>query len=252
MYYLEYSISPGDDIDNPDHWWRWMPALGFTIDIENVKLEHDALDPDEFYRAYGNGWTGSSSQVIPAAKWASCYAPKTKREGKVWMALDVSPGKNGTGRSASIAIASFRGDDIHVELLCNDPGIGWVADKIGELTRKHRVQSLRYDSTGPARLIIPDIKLKSMANLIETDSRAMVDACGRFHQAALDCTVHHRNQVQLTRAVEGAATRVLEDAWAWKRRTSTADISPLVACTLAHWDAVVNRDRGPSKMHTGG
>src|SRR5665213_785028 len=61
VYYLEYSVGPDDDIHNPEHWHRWMPALGHTIDIENVKLEHNTLDEDEFYRAYGNGWTGSTS-----------------------------------------------------------------------------------------------------------------------------------------------------------------------------------------------
>jgi ABC-type sulfate transport system substrate-binding protein len=39
--------------------------------------------------------------------------------------------------------------------------------------------------------------------------------------------------------VSGAARRTLLDAWAWARRTSQTDISPLVAATAARW-AIIN------------
>jgi hypothetical protein len=35
--------------------------------------------------------------------------------------------------------------------------------------------------------------------------------------------------------VKGAAKRPLGDAWAWSRKSSGVDISPLVAITLAVW-----------------
>lgn len=253
VYYLEYSIGPEDDINNPDHWWRWMPALGYTIDIDAVMLEYDAMKgtPDEFFRAYGNGWTGSSSQIIPAADWAACYSPKTARTGKVWMAVDVSPGLNGKGRAASIAVASFRGAEIHTEIIAHGAGDSWVAEKLGELTRKHTVQLLYIDTTGPVGEILPDIKLLAMANLEIADSKTMAHACGRLLSGVLDRVVRHRDQPMLTAAVEGAAKRVLDDSWAWKRRTSTSDISPLVAITLAAWGAATNGDRGMIGMHTG-
>ncbi len=251
--YLEFSIDPDvDDIHNPDHWWRWMPALGYTQSIDALLMEKEAMDADEFYRAFGNGWTKSGKQIIPAAKWAAAFEPKTARHGKVWMAVDVSPGANGGGRSASISIASFRDNAIDVEVLAHGSGTDWVAEKIGELTRKNTVQSLWLDATGPIGQIVPDIKLKSMAKIEETDARTMANACGRFHQAVLDRSVRHRNQDVLNAAVEGADKRILEDGWAWKRRTSTADISPLVSCTLAHWAACVGRDRGLIGMHTPG
>ena len=247
VYFVEYSVGPDDDINNPDHWWRWMPALGYTIDVEAVMLEHDGMkdNPDEFYRAFGNGWTGSSTQIIPAAAWAACFAEKTPRDGgAVWMAADAAPGLGGRGRSASIAVASWRGAEIHVEVIAYDTGIAWLADKIGELTRAAAVSMLYIDTTGPIGQVVPDIKLKSAAPLEIVDTKTMANACGRFHQGVLDRIVRHRDQDMLNAAVEGAARRTLDDLWAWKRRTSTSDISPLVAVTLAAWGAAINGERG--------
>lgn len=251
VYYLEYSVGPDDDIHDERHWHRWMPALGHTIDIENVRLEHDTLDDDEFYRAYGNGWTGSATQIIPAVAWAQSYAAKTRREGKVWMAVDVSPGLNGQGRSASIAVASYRGSEIHVEVIEHGPGLSWVADKLRELTGKSSVERVYVDTTGPVGQILPDIERKSRATVEVIDTRSMAYACGRFHQGVLDSTIKHRDQPMLNAAVEGAAKRLLEDSWAWKRRTSTADISPLVACTLAAWGAAINQKPDVIQMYLG-
>lgn len=253
VFYLEYSVGPEDDIHNPDHWWRWMPALGFTISPAAVQLEHDTLDEDEFYRAFGNGWTGSTTQIIPAVKWAEGNAPKEPRTGKVWMAVDVSPGLAGHGRSASIATASYRGDsNIFVEVIESGAGFTWVADKLGELTRQHRVEKVYVDTTGPVGQILKDIERKSVAKVEVVDSRGMANACGRFHQGVLDGTVKHRDQDLLNAAVAGADKRILEDSWAWKRRTSTADISPLVACTLAHWGAVTGVRRDTITFYTAG
>jgi hypothetical protein len=39
--------------------------------------------------------------------------------------------------------------------------------------------------------------------------------------------------LDLWNAIRGAAVRPLGDSWAWSRKNSTVDISPLVACTLA-------------------
>jgi hypothetical protein len=251
IYYLEYAIDPSrDDIDNPEHWHRWMPALGYTQTIKALLMEKEAMDADEFFRAFGNGWSKTGKQIIDAASWAQAYREKTPRHGKVWMSVDASPGLHGEGRSASIAVSSYRGDDhIDSEIVAHGPGTAWVAERIGKLTREQKVQLVMVDLSGPIGTILPDIKLKCMANIEEVDARTMANACGRYHQDVLDDVAHHRSQDMLNAAVEGAAKRDLEDGWAWKRRTSTTDISPLVAVTLSHWAAAINRDRGPITMH---
>ncbi len=248
IYYLEYSCGPDDDIDNPEHWPRWMPALGYTIQLDAVDIEHDAMKADAFLRAYGNRRTGHTNQIIPADAWANCYRPRSFREGAAWMAVDASPGLGGAGRSASIVVASYRDKRVRVEVIRHGDGIMWVPEALGVVTRQHQVRALYIDPTGPIAGIMSDIKKQAMAKIITIEARDMANACGRFHQAALDGTVEHGNQAMLNGAVEGADKRSLEDAWAWKRRTSTSDISPLVAATLAHWGAVVDGQLGIVKM----
>jgi hypothetical protein len=41
--------------------------------------------------------------------------------------------------------------------------------------------------------------------------------------------------------VTGAKKRPLGDAWAWSRKSSAVDISPLVACTLARFAVAGDR-----------
>jgi hypothetical protein len=40
---------------------------------------------------------------------------------------------------------------------------------------------------------------------------------------------------ELDSAIKGAAKRTLGEAWAWSRKSSDVDISPLVSVTLAFW-----------------
>lgn len=47
--------------------------------------------------------------------------------------------------------------------------------------------------------------------------------------------LRHRGERELTVALDGAAMRPLGDQWAWSRKNSGVDISPLVAVTLACW-----------------
>lgn len=251
VYVLEYAAGPEDDVNNPDHWPRWMPALGYTVPMKRALSEHGVLSPEEWLRAWCNGWTGASSQIIPAAAWAACHAPKTPRTGKVWMSVDASPGVGGKGRSASIAVASWRGKKIAVQVIKHGAGLDWLADAIGELTRTNTVQLLYIDTTGDIKQVLPDIRRTAMAKIEVVDVGTMGAACGRFHQGVIDGVIQHLGQPMLDAAVEGADKRTLEDQWAWKRRSSTADISPLVAATLAAWGAAVNGERGPVLMYTG-
>jgi hypothetical protein len=61
-------------------------------------------------------------------------------------------------------------------------------------------------------------------------------ACGGFVDAVLGGTVRHRGNPLLLSAVVSARKRTVgQDLWAWSRKSSAADISPLVAATLALW-----------------
>jgi hypothetical protein len=54
-----------------------------------------------------------------------------------------------------------------------------------------------------------------------------------FADTLISGKLAHRDQLPLTAAVSGALRRPLGDAFAWSRKTSPVDISPLYAATFA-------------------
>jgi hypothetical protein len=72
-------------------------------------------------------------------------------------------------------------------------------------------------------------------------------ACGTFYDAVDQRTVRHLGTAELVTALKGAVKRPLGDAWAWSRKSSTVDITPLVACTIGLW-GVENRVRTSEPM----
>lgn len=78
-------------------------------------------------------------------------------------------------------------------------------------------------------------------------AREHAQALGQFLDACNDDTLRHLGGSKLNSAVAGAAVRTAGDADMWGRRTSKADITPLVAVTLA-LGGVPAPDRRP-KIH---
>jgi ABC-type hemin transport system substrate-binding protein len=90
------------------------------------------------------------------------------------------------------------------------------------------------DERGPAGALIA--QLKNAGIQVETVSAAEhAQACGVLVDAVDQQRARHLGTPELAAAIKGAAKRPLGDAWAWSRKSSTVDISPLVAVTLALW-----------------
>ncbi|RKT49351.1 terminase large subunit domain-containing protein [Saccharothrix australiensis] len=68
----------------------------------------------------------------------------------------------------------------------------------------------------------------------DADERADVDEGQDVDETGVG-TIRHIGQTPLNVAVANAISRPLGDAYAWGRRVSSGDISPLVAVTLARW-----------------
>jgi hypothetical protein len=71
-----------------------------------------------------------------------------------------------------------------------------------------------------------------------TSTRDVVAGCGQMFDAAADDQLRHMGQAPLTDAIAGASKRdVSGGGWAWSRKNSSVDITPLVAATNALWGA---------------
>lgn len=238
--YFEWS-APEEETDygNPDVWAACMPALGITQPVDAVRAEFDAMKLDEFRRAYLNQWTSAVSRIIPAEAWNAILDRLSEIQGRLFLAVDASPGA-GSGRSASIGVGGHNATGrVHGEIIDNAPGLAWVAPRLGELTRRWpNVEALYVDPTGPIGSVLPDIEQACACRIVTIDARTMANAAERYLEDVMTGAACHIGQEVLDVAVDGAARRTLLDSWAWARRRSSTDISPLVTVTLTHWAAV--------------
>lgn len=234
--YFEYSapVAEGQEVDIYDRrlWWATHPALGHTITEAALAADAETMDPVDFARHYlCIPAKQAHVHVIPSASWRACGAPGARSDQTPTFALDVTPERSG----ASIAAAS-RLHDGKVLLECIDqrPGTDWLVERVVELDQRWRPSAVVIDPTSPAGSFIAPLELAGV-KVEQPTARQVAQACGALFDAVVAGTVRHLDQGPLNGALAGARKRQVGDAWAWSRRSSSVDITPLVAVTLARW-----------------
>jgi len=227
--YCEYSAPDGADAADPEVWYRCNPALGpgGTITEQAVRDELRTMDVTDFSRSRLNQWTSSLvDPVVPLSVWASLTDRFSTPGNDIVLAFDSTP----DGARSSIAIASQRTDGrIHVELIDNQEGIGWLAARIKQLERDHAPRYIVCDAKSPAANILPELGM-------QVRELNAVEACKHYAGFVAACNegvLVHREDSLLTTALSGAVRRSLGDAFAWSRRNSSIDVSPIVAVSMA-------------------
>ena len=222
------------DPDDRDGWARANPALGVRITSEFVEAEQRAMDPKTFaVERLGVGdWPDTQvddSDRIGQAAWAACLDPDAKPAELQCVAFDVRPDRSG----ATIAAAAAGEDGTRfVQVLRHGAGTGWVAKALAGIVRDHDPSAVLVDERSPAAALITQVE-QAGVELTPVNGTEYAGACGAFFDSVRDATLRHGGDLELTAAVRGAARRPLGDAWAWSRKSSSVDISPLVAATLA-------------------
>ncbi len=230
----------GDLLDDRGAWEEANPALGIRIDSEFIEAERRSLSVRNFaVERIGIGdWPSTddaAEEFFDRDEWEAIKDTESRIEGPPVLALDVSPDRS----SSAIAVAGRRGDGlIHIELIERRRGTGWVAGRLAALTEKHGVTIIVLDGRSPAGSLQREIEEELDFEVTVTSTTEYTQACGEIFDAVPQKTMRHGGQDELDVAVRGAATRPLGEAWAWSRKKSDADITPLVAVTLARWGAV--------------
>jgi len=221
--YFEWSARPDDDPCDPVTWWNCMPALGRTIGLPVAEHALNTLKLEEFKRAFLNIPTTSEDRVIPQTVWDLVNDPDVEAAAEVF-ALDVNP-----ERSAAAIVAAGPGPIL--ELVEHRSQTGWVVERCAELHARYNVP-VAIDANGPAGSMLADLR-KARVPLVELKPQDVVRAAGRFYDVVVGQEVKIRRHIDFDNAVAGAAKRPVSDAWVWARKSSRADISPLVAATIA-------------------
>lgn len=225
MAYFEWSIPPGEDLDDPDVWWAYMPALGWTITEGAVAHARATMDDGEFRRAFGNQRTSSTERVIPADVWDQAQDPSAAPEGQVTFGVDVD-----TARSTA-AVAASDGDaaEIVATLDSTSALVDWFAAR-----EDRRRVSVVVDGDGPAVSVADELSDLGITVKRLTRSETAA-ACARVFDGLADGKIGVRpTSAALDDAAGGVATKPVGDRFVWSRSASAVDVTPLMALTVAY------------------
>lgn len=249
--WFEWSAEGEDPAEVPDEvredpavWAQANPGMGIRISAEHIENEcNGALGKREFVvERLGIGdWPDPAGEqhVIDMDLWGGLEDLNSQAPDPVCFAFDVAPDR----AHAAIAVAGRRSDGlIHIEVVECAAGTDWVLPKVQKLAAAHECLTPLCD--GPAASLLPDFE-RAGIKVDTTTAGDMAKACGQFYDAAVGRNLRHLGTSELTSALKGAVERPLGDAWAWHRRKSTVDITPLVACTLAVWGVAKQQVSAP-------
>ncbi len=208
------------------------PSFPDDTPAEAILRMRKKLGPESFLREGLGIWDDPSKRVdvFGRGKWGACAGdPPTVPPGALAVAssMDLS-------RSAIVA-AAVDGDVTHVKPLQHGPGTGWTVDRVKELQDAYEVDVV-IDGRGPAAVLIPHLE-RAGVRLRVASTADVLDACAGIHSLVQEGLLRHGDYPELNEAVGGAAKRTVGERWAWGRKASSSDISPLEAATLAAWAA---------------
>lgn len=230
LYWAEWSNESNVNPADPETWARANPGLGIRIDPEFVEAEQQTQPAKVFAVERLGVWlTESESSKIPIERWdelgdddAACDI-----DDQLVFGIDMPPDRS------CVTFAVSDGTTVELaEQVPTERAASWMIER----WERWQPVAVVLDAMGPASSMIPEL-VNAGVRVEVTRTRDFVAACARFYDAVIAGTIKHRRQPLLTLAVGAAHTRPVADAWAWTRKSIQADISPLVAASVALWGA---------------
>lgn len=228
----------GCGCDDPGNWQRSNPAMGRRITIGYIRDERRALPPEEFGRERMGWWDDPDvdTAALSYEKWMLLEDAASSLDMVGAFGVEISLDR----AVSSIGVAGPRViegelERVHVELVERHRGTGWLLARCIELDKEHRGPVFVIDGYGPAANLIPDLEDAGL-RVVTAASKDVAAACVGMVDAVADGLISHGPQQELDQAIAGAKKRSIGDgAYAFGRKVSTVDITPLVAVTLARW-----------------
>jgi len=236
-----YRADPETAATDPHVLAQANPALGIRISRDTLVLAQRSMDPVEYAREVLGIWDDPrGAPLIDPITWGALFDPVSQiYDSPMVFALDVSPGLE----SGCIGVAGYRADKIpHVEITGRDGvldhrrGVDWMVARVIELQAQWGPIAWVMDASGPAGALLTDLADAGIEPKL-VNGRELAQACGSMLAAANAPDrdgLRHLGQLTLDESVRAAKKRDIGDgAWAFGRRLSEQDISPLMVVTLA-------------------
>ena len=221
--------------DDPDPaasstWFQAIPSLGLPggVTVPAVADAQRTLDARTFAQEWLNVWqTGAGAPLIDPEIFDALADVDAELDGYSVVAYDVAPDRS----RASVAAATRdpATGKIITTVIEARPGTAWLVDAVAALEPDRVLADTVAGDLAAAQLLEHGITVDLVGSL------DVARACATFVDVIAAGAVAHHAQRALVDAIAGAVTRPFGDAWAWSRRLSTVDVTPLVAATLAVW-----------------
>jgi len=236
LAYFEWSAEDDADINDVESWYQANPGLGIRISEQFVKDELEAMVADggsdeQFKRERLGIWAKLGGESVFAdGVWAGLADEDSQPGETLVFAVEIA----GNRESASIALLSYRGDElVHVEIVENQVGTSWVGLRLKELSDKWKPAAVVAIAGGHVDSLLPTWKREGVrVRLIKFPD--YVKACGVLFDLIVQGKIRHLDDDLLNTAIEGVHQTFTRDnaAWYWSRKGSDVDITPLVAVTV--------------------
>jgi hypothetical protein len=230
--YFEWS-APTDDVQDQKNWLAANPAIGHTINIDNIKAvlndPHDVVMTEVLCR-----WVQSISSCVGSNEWAACADDKfdLDPEKLTWLGLDLSPDR----KFGALVGAQKLGDEtfgvklLHTwsnEIQLDDKAI---ANDLAPYARKYPLEYLLYSrrTSGAvaSRLVPAGIPIFDM-------DAAYPQACDEMLGAINSGRLRHKPNKELTAQMLSAVQlRRGDGGWVIGRRASQSAVCAAVAVAL--------------------
>jgi hypothetical protein len=239
------------DLDDRKLWKTTNPSYGVVrsngsrgITEGFVERERGTMSPVDFARERLGIWPRKiegGSGVVDLDHWRTLGDAFAERPRDVVFAADVNPART----HGVIAACGFVDGRAQVAIVDYRPGTHWIVERLATLCKTWDPLAVAIDVKGPVGSLLLDLaeagieppedrERPGRGTLIVPTAGETAQAFGLFVDAVRDSTMRHADDGPLNLAISGAAVRPLAGGSAWDRKAG-ADISPLVAATLAHW-----------------
>lgn len=248
---FEWSM-PGDDPDrvplaalcDPEMVALANPGLGIRISWEWVEHERTVEMSRRGFAVERGGvgdWPDTSEdsgRVIPVEAWQriSERDPANRIAGDQCVAVDVNPDRT----HGAVAIAGRRADGLWQFAVTDyERGTDWLVARAVQRSQDAGGAPVVLLARGPAANLAENLRTEGV-RVVEASSTDYGRACSDLYDLVVQQQARYPGaQPELDDALSGARRGAqVENAWTWSRKASTSpDISPLVAITLALWGA---------------
>lgn len=244
--WTEWAADRDDDHSDEDVWYRVNPALRTRLSMDAVEDEFQSLKVESFMRERLGAWGVEKVNTSPVdpEDWSACQVSSIENVTPVTLAIDVSPDRD----SASI-VASGQDVDgytwIDVVEHREGPPI-WIVQRIRDIVEIQDINAVVIDKYGNASGLIEELGRLNI-RVTEVQLSTVIRATAAIYDEIVSRRLRHIGQPALTAAALTAGRRKAGDAWAWGRPSSGADITPLVAATLAAYGNEWSQSVAPVK-----